>query len=178
MPNSTKMKNKFGDGVLTQDQIVDLAMSGKDLSQMQRIWVDDSVDIETMAHHIEHVPDFIPYTFTSNSDMSVPDYDGLKQQQWQMPDNYKQIDIAQYILDLCQTDAELQRVGEELLLYQERNMFDLLKYLKYLVDVLRENHVIWGVGRGSSVASYVLYLMGVHRINSMYYDLDPREFLR
>ena len=73
---------------------------------------------------------------------------------------------------------ELQRAGEELLLYQERNLFNLLRYLKYLVDVMKKNHLIWGVGRGSSLASYVLYLLGVHRINSMYYDLDPREFLR
>jgi len=50
--------------------------------------------------------------------------------------------------------------------------------LKYLVDVMKENHVIWGVGRGSSVASYVLYLLGVHRIDSIYYELDPAEFLR
>ena len=62
--------------------------------------------------------------------------------------------------------------------YQERNLFDLLRYLKYLVDLMRKNRLIWGVGRGSSVASYVLYLLGVHRIDSMYYDLDPSEFLR
>ena len=55
---------------------------------------------------------------------------------------------------------------------------DLLRYLRYFVDVLRANNVIWGVGRGSSVASFVLFLLGVHRINSLYYDLDPREFLR
>ena len=63
-------------------------------------------------------------------------------------------------------------------MFQERNLFDLLRYLKYLVDVMRENKIIWGVGRGSSVASYVLYLLGVHRIDSMFYDLDPAEFLR
>jgi len=43
---------------------------------------------------------------------------------------------------------------------------------------MQENKVIWGVGRGSSVASYVLYLIGVHRVNSMYYNLDVGEFLR
>jgi DNA polymerase III alpha subunit len=64
------------------------------------------------------------------------------------------------------------------LMFQERNLFNLLKYLKYLVDTMKSNNVIWGVGRGSSVASYVLYLLGVHRIDSMYYDLDPKEFLR
>jgi len=64
------------------------------------------------------------------------------------------------------------------LLFQERNLFDLLRYLKYLVDTLRSNRMIWGVGRGSSVASYVLYLLGVHRIDSLFYQLDAREFLR
>ena len=57
-------------------------------------------------------------------------------------------------------------------------MFDLLRYLKYFVDTMRENNVVWGLGRGSSVASYVLYLIGVHKIDSMYYDLDVGEFLR
>jgi len=40
------------------------------------------------------------------------------------------------------------------------------------------NRVIWGVGRGSSVASFVLYKLGVHRINSLHYNLDVGEFLR
>jgi DNA polymerase III alpha subunit len=95
-----------------------------------------------------------------------------------MPEEYATMDIAAHVLSLCKTDAELQRAGHELMLYQERGLFDLLRYLKHLVDTMTKNHVIWGVGRGSSVASYVLYLLGVHRINSMYYDLDASEFLR
>ena len=179
MLNSTKMKtDQYGEIVLDENDVCDLIRQGRDLSAMKRLVVDRTVDIETMVQHVENVPDFIVHTFVDGADMSVPDYDDLKQRQWHMPDAYRQLDIAQHILDLCQTDVELQRVGEELLLYQERNMFDLLRYLKYLVDTMRENHMIWGVGRGSSVASYVLFLLGVHRINSMHYDLDPREFLR
>jgi DNA polymerase III alpha subunit len=63
-------------------------------------------------------------------------------------------------------------------MYQERGLMDLLRYLKYLVDVMRANRVVWGVGRGSSVASFVLYKLGVHRINSLHYELDSTEFLR
>jgi DNA polymerase III alpha subunit len=95
-----------------------------------------------------------------------------------MPKEYKQLDIAAHILGLCESEAELQRCGQELLLYQERNLFDLLRYLAYLVAVMKSNCVIWGVGRGSSVASYVLYKLGVHRIDSLYYNLDINEFLR
>jgi DNA polymerase III alpha subunit len=95
-----------------------------------------------------------------------------------MPDEYKQLDIAQHILELCDTEAELQRCGQELMLYQERDLFDLLRYLAHLVAVMQENNIIWGVGRGSSVASHVLYKLGVHRINSLHYNLDISEFLR
>ena len=64
------------------------------------------------------------------------------------------------------------------MLYQERDLFDLLRYLKYLADVMTNNNISWGVGRGSSVASYVLYKLGIHKIDSLYYNLDCREFLR
>jgi DNA polymerase-3 subunit alpha len=108
----------------------------------------------------------------------VPAFDLEQQRNWHMPEQYKKLDIAQHVLDLCNTEAELQRCGQELLLYQERDLFPLLQYLAYLVDIMRENHVIWGVGRGSSVASYVLYKLGVHRIDSLFYDLSVDEFLR
>lgn len=111
-------------------------------------------------------------------DISVEEFDQINQSHWHMPNSYKELDIAQWILDQCSKSAELQRAGEELILYQERNLFDLLKYLKYLVDTLRANNVVWGVGRGSSVSSFVLYLIGVHRINSLHYDLGIEEFLK
>ncbi|CAB4133590.1 Bacterial DNA polymerase III, alpha subunit [uncultured Caudovirales phage] len=109
---------------------------------------------------------------------SIEEFHFNNQQTWFMPEEYHNMDIAQWVMDQCKTDAELQRVGEELLLYQDRNLFLLLKQLKYIVDTWRKNGVVWGVGRGSSVASYVLYLIGIHKINSMYYDLDIHEFLR
>jgi DNA polymerase III alpha subunit len=48
----------------------------------------------------------------------------------------------------------------------------------YIIDPLRKNNSVWGVGRGSSVASYVLYLIGVHKIDSLFFDLDIEDFLR
>jgi DNA polymerase III alpha subunit len=100
------------------------------------------------------------------------------QNTWLMPESYQQLDIAQWVFEQCKDDSELQRAGAELLIYAERNLLDMLCYLKYLVDTMRENHIVWGVGRGSSVASFVLFLIGVHRINSLYYDLDFNEFMR
>jgi DNA polymerase III alpha subunit len=111
-------------------------------------------------------------------DVDQKTFDGVCQSEWFMPDEYKQLTIQNYVLNKCKTDKEIERVSEELKAFRERDMFNLLRYMVYLVDFMRENNIVWGVGRGSSVASYVLYLIGVHRINSIQYDLDWREFLR
>jgi DNA polymerase III alpha subunit len=95
-----------------------------------------------------------------------------------MPKSYYELDIAQYVINLCDTNEELLRVEEELLLYQKKNLFNLLRYLKYLVDTCRKHNIVWGVGRGSSVASFVLFLIGVHKINSLHYDLPINEFFK
>lgn len=121
------------------------------------------------------VPNLFGYVTLSDS---IEEFDLRFQQKWHMPDEYKELDIAAYVLGLCNADHELQRVGAELLLFQERDLFNLLRYLKYLIDTLRKHNIVWGVGRGSSVASYVLFLIGVHKINSIYYNLDIEEFLK
>ena len=171
------IKNKFGEQIYSQEDICDLLMRGRDLSIFEGMLV-DRINLEEMANILENVPAFVEYDKMCQENLATEAYDHQCQNTWFMPEEYKQLDIAALVLGLCQTDAQLQRVGQELLLFQERNLFDLLRYLKYLVDVMSTNSVIWGVGRGSSVASYVLYLLGVHRIDSMYYDLDPQEFLR
>lgn len=124
---------------------------------------------------ISNFPKLVPYTLDT---LTTEDFDKKCQAEWKMPTDYKNLDIAEWVLNQCQTDVERQRVGEELLMYLDRDAFSLLQYLKYLVDTMREHNIMWGVGRGSSVSSYVLYLMGVHRINSIYFDLDINEFLK
>ena len=124
---------------------------------------------------LENIPELIEYV---DPKLSVEDFDNNNQSKWHLPIEYLNMDIAKYVLDKCNTEAELQRAGEELIKFQEREMFILLKYLKYLVDTMRSNNIVWGVGRGSSVASFVLFLLEVHRINSLYYDLSIDEFLK
>jgi hypothetical protein len=171
-------QNNYGEIIFSEDDVCDLIMQGRNVSSFQGMLVDDSVDLEKAALLLDCVPALINYNTLNDKTESIQEFDRRLQQNWHMPDSYKQLDIAQHILDLCTTDTELQRCGHELLLYQERDLFDLLRFLKYLVDTMFEHQVIWGVGRGSSVASYVLYKLGVHRIDSMFYELDVEEFLR
>jgi DNA polymerase III alpha subunit len=171
------MKNDHvGRIIFDETDVVDMVMRGRPLADLNGLIVQPMIDLETAALILDDVPKFIDYDKLAQE--SVTEFDHRCQNTWYMPDLYKQLDIAEYVVAMCDTPEKLQRVGQELLLYQERGLFNLLRYLKYLVDLMRDNRVIWGVGRGSSVASYVLYLLGVHRIDSMYYDLDAAEFLR
>ena len=110
--------------------------------------------------------------------ISPREFHTRNQQTWYMPDEYSNMDISKYILDRCADQNEMQRAAQELLEYGKRDMLPLLRYLKYLIDTMRSNNIVWGVGRGSSVASFVLYLLGVHRIHSLRHNLNFEEFMR
>ena len=97
---------------------------------------------------------------------------------WRLPAEYLEIDLENYLLSKCNNDVQRRRVQLELEEFEQRDMLIVLKWLKYFVDTMRENNLIWGVGRGSSVASYVLYLLEVHRVDSIKYELDIKEFLK
>lgn len=165
--------DNYGQIIYTENDLCEIIL--KDVTrQLRDVLVDKHIEFDNFLD-LDNTPKLTPYI---KQDISVEQFDHIKQTNWYMPDKYKSLDIAQHVLDLCSNDNELQRVGEELIMFQERNMFDLLRYLKYLVDTMRENNIVWGVGRGSSVSSFVLFLLGVHRINSLYYNLSIDEFLK
>jgi DNA polymerase III alpha subunit len=170
----TILLDKYSRQVLSEEQACDMLYSDPTLD-VANLCLEDVTKFNSASKKL-HLNTML--TQLDDLGIDVTEYHKRNQSNWRMPEKYKQLDIAEYLLKLCTTDAELQRVGTELLLYQERNMFDLLRFLVYIVDVMREQDIVWGVGRGSSVASYVLYLIGVHKIDSLYYDLDIAEFLR
>ena len=161
----------YGQIIYDEDDLCDLYLKNTNLN-LDRAIVENTVSIVSA---VAELPKLKPYSVLN---LSLEEFDTIQQNNWKMPEEYKTMDIAKYILEQCKTDQELQRVGEELLIFQERNMFPLLQYLKYLVDIMRKNNIVWGVGRGSSVASFVLFLLGVHKINSLYYDLPISEFIK
>jgi len=162
--------------IFDEEDLIDMVMRGQPLADLNGLIVQPWIDLESAAVILDDIPKFIEYDKLAQE--TREQFDHRCRNIWFMPDKYKELDIAELVISRCATPEQLQRCGEELLLYQERGLFNLLRYLVYVVDIMQDNHVIWGVGRGSSVSSYVLYLLGVHRINSMYYDLDAGEFLR
>ena len=156
--------------------LIDMIYSGN-IEKVHVVLCDPSDDIDKFnsameAQGMDPLQKYIPL------DVDQKTFDGVCQGEWFMPDEYKHMDIYSWVEQRCNTHDEVARIDEEFIAYEEKGLLDLLRYMVYLVDFMRENNIVWGVGRGSSVASYVLYIIGVHRINSIQYGLDWREFLR
>lgn len=168
--------DKLGIPRFTNRDLIDMIYSGN-ADKCHIVLCDPSDDIDRFNTAMEEqgLPKLQKYV---PIDVEQKQFDTMCQSEWFMPDEYKNFDILQYLVDKCESADEYVRVVDEFEEFQKRDMINLLRYMKYLVDFMRENNIVWGVGRGSSVASYILYLIGVHRIDSIKYNLDWREFLR
>lgn len=146
--------------VYNNQDIFDLLYQGH-INLLPKLIVENEKEIETFSQHSG-------ITFDSGNTQSA---------NWFLPVEYKDIDIEGYLVHVCPKE-NYQRLIEELQEFRARDMINLLRWLKYFVDTCRKKQIVWGVGRGSSVASYVLFLIGVHKIDPIRYNLDWREFLR
>ena len=180
--------DSFGIPRFSNKDLVDMIYTGH-ADKVHVVLCDPSDDVEQFNKAMEEqglnkLQKYIPL------DVDQQTFDGVCQSEWFMPEEYKTLDLIDHLYtkvcqelqmapcDFVTNSSKWIRVEQELTEYKKRGMADLLRYMIYLVDFMRENDIVWGVGRGSSVASYVLYLIGVHKINSIKYELDWREFLR
>lgn len=104
---------------------------------------------------------------------------------WVIPDAYKYLNLAEHLIELAERverddlyERRLQRLAEEIDLFLRLGYHDLLRALIYVVDELKRQHVVWGVGRGSSCSSYLLYLLGLHEVDSVKYEIPISDFIR
>lgn len=172
--------DNYGQVVLTTDDLIQGLYSGK-ITNLTDITLNDQEEITRFQNAVKrNYNKFQSISQYQIPEISVEQFDTNLQDEWFMSEGYRStsFDIVDYVFSLCKTDDENKRVEEELTLFAQYNLIELLCYLKYLVDTMRSNNIIWGVGRGSSVASYVLYLLGVHKVDSIKYGLDIREFLK
>ena len=169
---------EFGEIILDEDDILE-GLYRETIVDISNVNIDDTTLIEQFNSACLENADQIPALHVfSPTTLSKEEFDRKNQNQWFIPLEYQNFDIENFILTLCKTEDEIIRVKEELSLFNQYNMISVLKCLKYLVDTFRLNNIVWGVGRGSSVASYSLYLLGVHKINSLKYQLEIHEFLK
>ncbi len=168
--------NKNYQMIISEQDIVTNWLSGNTTPNSVVVDDDNFINIYNDWCHKYDIEDVIQSKKQNTSDKYIEQCTDLSN--WNMPTEYKEMNIQEYLISKCATQQEQDRVILEMNEYSSRGMIPVLKFLKYLVDTCSENNVVLGVGRGSSVASYCLFLLGVHRINSIKYELDIKEFLK
>jgi len=168
--------DKYSNPIFNEHDLFDALYKGHQFSPSDIVFVEER-NFEIMQY--EGALGFKFFEPLNSPTLEVADLDKTWQEQWNMPDSYKTMDIEEWLYEQAPPfDPYHERVKEELEAFKERNMINLLRWMKYFVDTCTEYDIVWGVGRGSSVASYVLYLIGVHSIDPIKYNLDWQEFLR
>ena len=164
--------DQYSNPVFNEQDIFEALYKGQTLSPAMIVDMTDEIE------SLENIAGFkFVEPYPEDLEVTIAEYDSICQSNWNMPDKYKQLDIEEYLVSIC-PEENYPRLVAELDAFKERNMLDLLRWLKYFIDTCETESVVWGIGRGSSVASYVLFLIGVHSVDSIKYNLDWQEFLR
>jgi DNA polymerase III alpha subunit len=166
--------NQYNEIEVTENDLVEGMLQGK---SAKYIVTKDTEKIDSYNHFctLFKFDDQIDYETPADTNDK---YSYKDANNWWMPEEYKTLDIEQYLLRLITTPQQRERVYAELEEFRQRDMLPMLNFLVYMITELKSNNIMWGVGRGSSVSSYILYLIGVHKIDSIKYNLDYKEFLR
>jgi DNA polymerase III alpha subunit len=151
---------------LTNQGIIELAYQDKLDCIFE--WADQQTKQEYL--HSALFLDNIPFDLSNNIDM--------RDRNWFTPDDYTDIDLYQYVMSRCVGETQISRAKEELAIVESLNAEHIFKHLIYLVDQWRSQDLVWGVGRGSSVSCFLLFVIGVNKINPLDYDLDHHEFFK
>tara|TARA_E500000331_G_scaffold343573_1_gene378545 strand:+ start:13 stop:534 length:522 start_codon:yes stop_codon:yes gene_type:complete len=173
MAEKTKI-NDHGDVIFTEQDVIDLLYTNPDFDISKLFFA----DTEIYNKSLKQLGIDLPVINTVPDREPLDEFDQRNINNWHMPEKYYNIDVKQWLLDKTQTEEERDRVLIEYSLFENKKFVKVLQFLIYFVDTLRANNIVWGVGRGSSVASFCLFLIGVHKINPLLYNLDIKEFLR
>ena len=103
-----------------------------------------------------------------------------------LPENYAKLDLDVYFQmkydEAClnknvnEQITMLDRIVAELEEVHRRGMDQFMRTIIYILDTFRQNNVVWGVGRGSSCACYLLFLVGLHAVDCVKMEVPMTEF--
>lgn len=69
-----------------------------------------------------------------------------------------------------------KRFIAELDFFIDNGLQSLIIKMYDMIEQFKQEKVVWGVGRGSSCACYIFYLLDIHDINPIKFDIPFKEF--
>lgn len=157
-----------GDSTFTEQELIKMLRTGIQMTPFMHI---DNISEEVKTYNQLVDPPLTIKTENKPFDFS-----------WNIPTKYKKIEIKKFLLNKFKEKniglsnkekiKRLNRLEEELTLFQKRKLENFLRTIIYIKDTLP----IYGIGRGSSVSSYLLFVIGIHSVDSVLYELDISDF--
>jgi DNA polymerase III alpha subunit len=172
---SNRKIDDYGNVVFQVKDLYELIVQGHDVLKYQFADGPDTQQLIESSRTLDN-EELIPQVYVPPTEPVDACMDRYRNN-WLIPEPFKSMNVRDYLNELCSGTQECARVDYEMNVFEKYELEDMLRSLVYMVDTFRQNNVVWGVGRGSSVSSFVLYLIGIHRVNSITYDLDFDEFL-
>ena len=166
----------YGQAILESEHLRELLLQGKNISHLNVIF-DEDIELYKEFQQ-ELLKEETVFLSAPDELLTFDDFHKQRADEWIFPEKYQKVDVHEWLLDKCKTQEQIERVNLEYSMYEERDLIMLLRLFIYLIDYMRSKEHIWGVGRGSSVSSYVLFLIGVHRVDSLRYNLDIKDYLK
>lgn len=177
----TDLKNRKlcfdGSSIVNKDFVYDFLLGNGVLDE-------HSLFIDCIDAEVEQFNENFPNSLIQKTTSKGNNYE------WNIPAKYLSMDLRDYIINNLQGEIQsnnfsdsdinkrLRRTLLELNMWKSRNLNKLLRTLIYIVDTFKDNDIVWGTGRGSSCCCYILYLIELHDVDSILYDLDLKEFFR
>jgi DNA polymerase III alpha subunit len=166
-----------GVSIVEPDQVEALLRRGAIPSQLRVVY--ETPEIEAFNRQVslaerlmEFEPEPLSFKFT-----------------WQLPPEFLSLDVEEHVsvvfgerlpalgYDSAQTETAITRVAQELGEFKRRGLDDLLRTIIYVLHRFKETNQVWGVGRGSSCASFILFLLGLHVVDPIKFDVPLEEFM-
>lgn len=107
---------------------------------------------------------------------------------WKIPDEYKELDIYGIIAEKLESylvyipeakhDIYFDRVSFELRYFEDVDAIEFIQAIIFVIDTFTKNNIFWGVGRGSSCASLCFFLIGLHKVDPIKYDIPTTDFFK
>ena len=166
MKTVLKDRTLWFDGVneIPSSSISDFILSGVPVTKIVATTGSDDLDLFNALEEYQ-----IPRSKTDNAKFDLS---------WNIPVAYKIIDLKAFLLPFATAKGEkyVLRLTEELVEIDKRKLHDLFRTIIFIVDTLKHENKVWGVGRGSSCASLTLFLIGLHQVDPIKFNIDMTEF--
>lgn len=165
---STQLKDRIlhydGTNQVDPDKVPSLFLHGVQKEKIAVNFADEDIELFNSLSDYE-IPVAKEIQFT-------PDFT------WKIPEEYLKLDLDSMILEKARAlgSSYESRAQQELIEIQKRNLGSLFRTLVYVIDTLKDTKTLWGVGRGSSCASLVLFILGLHKVDPVRFNIPLEEF--